>query len=363
MSSEQDEVLTPGVNRPPMVSYSANREDVLLDRLFPDKKDGIFVDVGAGHPSVGSVTRHFYERGWTGINIEPSLAPFRALADERKRDTNLNIALSNKAGTLNFFELEDEMWGYSTLSSELAERYQNQNIPLKKRSVTVSTLADVFARHLVGDVDFLSIDVEGHEREVLEGGDWKRWRPTVVVVEATRPGTPVPSHDSWEGLLLDAAYIYAAFDGLNRYYIRGEDRTLVSKLSTPVNIFDNFIPYDFHHQIEGMRRASVDLEGHWLAARSLKLDLDTKVESLWNDRSRLEQELSSLARINRDLERQLIDAKEGAEALEGLDPAAVNVARTLQRASFSHPRTTSATIRLARVGFHMARAVKRRLRG
>ena len=62
-----------------MISYAQNQEDVLLRREFPDCTNGFYIDVGANDPVWDSVTKHFYDRGWHGINIEPGLEPYEPL--------------------------------------------------------------------------------------------------------------------------------------------------------------------------------------------------------------------------------------------------------------------------------------------
>ena len=80
------------------ISYAQNFEDVLLNRVFRDKLDGLYIDIGALHPTFDSVTRAFYDRGWSGINIEPIQDFYNAICQERPRDINLNIAISDRAG-------------------------------------------------------------------------------------------------------------------------------------------------------------------------------------------------------------------------------------------------------------------------
>jgi hypothetical protein len=105
----------------------------------------------------------------------------------------------------------------------------------------------VCERHANGvTIDFLKIDVEGWEEAVIRGGDWQRFRPRVVLVEATQPNSPRPSHAAWEPLLLEAGYLFAYFDGLNRYYVRKEDEDLLAHFATPPNVFDKFQPYREH---------------------------------------------------------------------------------------------------------------------
>ena len=216
-----------------IISYAQNYEDVLLNRLFPDRPGGFYIDVGACHPVFHSVTKLFYERGWQGINIEPIPSMFELLAEARPRDVNLHMGLSILEGNLPFYEVPSAV-GFSTFSQAYAESVRRVwGYEFEKRSIPVTTLADVCEQYARQTIDFLKIDVESHEREVLEGGDWVRYRPRVVLIEATRP-------DDWEHILSSSDYLFALFDGLNRFYVRAEDSELLPLLKVPVNLFDHF---------------------------------------------------------------------------------------------------------------------------
>jgi FkbM family methyltransferase len=231
----------------PMISFAQNGEDVLLNRLFPADYRGTYVDVGANHPTLHSVTRHFYDRGWRGINVEPVSRVYEMLVAERPEDLNLSLALSDHQGSMTLHESVDAL-GMSTLDPDFAAGLLDHGFPCVERAVPVTTLAALCERH-VGDrtVDFLKIDVEGHEAAVIRGGDWGRWRPRVVLVEATI------APETWEALLLTAGYLPAAFDGLNRYYVRGEDEAWLPLLRAPVNVLDDFVLHDHVTAIEDLR--------------------------------------------------------------------------------------------------------------
>jgi FkbM family methyltransferase len=227
-----------------IVSYAQKHEDVRLDRVFPRGRPGFYIDVGANGPVRYSVTKHFYDLGWHGINVEPALHPFEQLREARRRDVNLHVALSNEAGELVLFEFPCDFSALSTRSEEHAARHKGAGLPCVERKVATMTLARVCEKHVEGTIDFLSVDVEGHELEVLQGGDWKRWRPRVVVVEATEPTTSIPAHGRWEHVLREADYVFAAFDGLNRYYVRSEESDLAPVLGVPVNVTDAYVSCD-----------------------------------------------------------------------------------------------------------------------
>lgn len=232
-----------------MISYAQNREDVLLQRVFRDREHGFYVDVGAFDPCVGSVTKHFYDKGWRGINIEPGLV-FERLRAERPGDSNLNVAVSEQSGQVTFYEHPADP-GTSTLTADLDATLAHCRAERFARSVEAVTLRDVLERFQPGEIDFLKIDVEGHERQVLLGNDWVRFRPRVLVIEATLPYSNTPCHERWEQVVLQAGYLFAHFDGLNRYYVRQEDATLLERFAVPVNVLDHHVPEEtVRHQTE-----------------------------------------------------------------------------------------------------------------
>ena len=158
----------------PIVSYAQNGEDVVLNRVFRGQSDGLYIDVGANEPVTDSVTMLFYLRGWSGVNVEPAARVYDRLATSRTRDINLNLGLSDRDGTLTFHEIPSGP-SLSTVCDEIANCYRAQGVELVKRMIPVTTLARICEEH-VGErsVDFLKIDVDGHEREILAGGDWNR---------------------------------------------------------------------------------------------------------------------------------------------------------------------------------------------
>jgi hypothetical protein len=143
---------------------------------------------------------------------------------------------------------------------ELAERYRADGEEFTPIEVPISTLARVVADHVAGPVDFLKVDVEGLEREVLVGADWSSFRPRVVVMEATVPKSDEPAHESWEPMLLELGYRFAMFDGLNRFYAHADEPTLLQKLAIPANVFDDFVPYAWAPQVDEAQHRAHSLE-------------------------------------------------------------------------------------------------------
>lgn len=240
-----------------MISYAQNREDVLLDRVFGGKTDGFYVDLGAYDPVEYSVTKHFYDLGWTGINVEPGEA-FAALAAARPRDINLNLAVSDRSGSADFFYADPAG------SSELVREGELPPQDGRVGTVRTATLNEILDEHAEGrQIDFLKIDIEGGEEAVVRSTDWTRHRPVVLMIEATYPQTNEPAHEGWEPVLIEDGYLFAYFDGINRFYVRKEDAQLLHPFSVPVNVLDDYEVYDAVRE-ERLRQA--ELERDALAA-------------------------------------------------------------------------------------------------
>jgi FkbM family methyltransferase len=197
------------------VYYAQNREDLILESFFGDTKTGFYVDVGACHPDVASVTKRFYLKGWHGINIEPQANLHGLFERDRKRDINLNIGISDSDTTLVLRTYVNNQ-GLSTIASEVKKEHESvegnkteayEDIPIK-----VTTLSKIFKQYKVESIQFLKVDVEGYEYEVLNGNDWAKFRPEVICIEANH------IVKDWRHILENNSYEKVFFDGLNEYY-------------------------------------------------------------------------------------------------------------------------------------------------
>lgn len=235
-------------------SYARNFEDVWLWRAFGHLDAGFYVDVGAYDPEEDSVTKLFYDRGWSGINVEPG-ARFPRFEMYRPRDVNLNVVLAAEPGTVDFVhELHVADWSTVAL--------HNSGSPGSALRVTMpaTTLEHVLEEHGDGDIHFLKIDAGRTEGEVLAGNDWNRFRPAILVVEDTQQGTNIPNH-RLSGLLGAARYTEAHFDGINRFYVADERQDLLSVFAIPVNPRDGFVrAHPALREMERLRRRNEELE-------------------------------------------------------------------------------------------------------
>jgi FkbM family methyltransferase len=234
------------------VSYAQNYEDVILWRALQHIDSGFYVDCGAYDPDRDSVTRAFYERGWHGINIEPLPHLLQKFVAQRPLDINQPVALSDNSDGTRFYEVADT--GLSTVLPELARHHVDAGFIVRQTAVPTRRLSEVLDQFSEGAIHFLKIDVEGAESLVLRGADFEKFRPWIILVEATKPRSSEPSVD-WEVSLLAHGYAFAYFDGLNRFYVANEHAELAAVLAVPPNVFDDYIQYTYLEAIETAQRS------------------------------------------------------------------------------------------------------------
>lgn len=219
-------------------SYAQNFEDVMLWRALQHVQNGCYIDVGAQHPVIDSVSKAFYDKGWRGIHVEPVLEFAHLLRENRPDETVLQVALGDAEGTLSLNVISGT--GLSTgVERHAGNHHDVHGFVIEKMTVPMLTMRSAF-RHLQGqDVHWLKIDVEGFEKQVLEGWDSATLRPWIMVIEATEPLSKKLDHQQWEHLLLQANYAFVYFDGLNRFYVANEHSELAQHFSAPPNVFDH----------------------------------------------------------------------------------------------------------------------------
>lgn len=217
------------INPDAIIAYAQYNEDLVLKALLHNVKKGFYVDVGANHESYHSVTKLFYAEGWSGINIEPIPRLVKEFEKKRKRDINVNLAISNRKGELAFREYPEHD-GLSTLSDTSKQEADKIDLPHTDYKVSVDRLDSVFRRHKVRHIDFIKIDVEGYEFEVLQSNDWEKYRPTVVCIEANH------TNGEWSQFLTDWQYVRFIFDGLNEYYVAEESKEIMDHFAERATI-------------------------------------------------------------------------------------------------------------------------------
>ena len=221
-------------------SYAQNFEDLMLYRALGHVERGFYIDVGAQHPEIDSVSKAFFDRGWQGVHVEPVPHYANLLREARPRDQVIEAAVSNRIGHTTLMVFPDT--GLSTTVPGIAAGHVDAGMSapeaeLEVPTVTLASLAEELGER---EVHWLKIDVEGVEKEVLEGWDPASLRPWLVVVESTLPNSAQSNHGEWEGLLTEADYAHVYADGLNRFYAAAEHAAaLRPAFALPPNVFDD----------------------------------------------------------------------------------------------------------------------------
>ena len=210
------------------LSYAQHLEDYHLASVFAEQGEGFYIDVGAGHPVADNVSCWFYQRGWRGIVVEPQPQLAELYASVRPRDVAECCVLGQSVGEVEFHDVE-RLHGFSTIVPEFAESATGFGARYATRKVPMKTLASICEAHGVPRIDFLKVDVEGAEAQVLMGSDWTHHRPRVVVCEALAPGSLAENWQDWEPFLLERNYEFVLFDGLNRFYVDRAETDLLAR--------------------------------------------------------------------------------------------------------------------------------------
>jgi hypothetical protein len=140
--------------------------------------------------------------------------------------------------------------------------------------VATITLSALIKRFDISHIDFLKIDVEGHEAAIVNSTDWSDIHPRVLVIEANAPNSRTARHGSWETTLVAAGFRCALFDGLNRFYARKDDHEAQAMLAVPANVLDGFEPWRWVSELNEARRYIGALEGARATAEAYAKELE-----------------------------------------------------------------------------------------
>ena len=164
------------------ISYSFGGIDSLVSFIFKNKKKGFYIDIGCGHPIKNNNTYLLYKKGWNGINIDLDQKSIELYNYARKRDANVNIAISDKKGRADLFYYHDES-AINTINKDVSD-YQKAKVK-KILSVPTDTLNSIIENNHSENtkIDFMSIDTEGSELNVLKNFNFQKYAPKILVVE------------------------------------------------------------------------------------------------------------------------------------------------------------------------------------
>ena len=298
----------------------------MLYRALGHLERGFYIDIGAQHPEIDSVSKAFFDRGWQGVHVEPVPHYANLLREARPGDRVIEAAVSNRLGHTTLIVFPDT--GLSTTVPDIAAGHVDAGMSASEAELEVPTvtLASIAEELGESEVHWLKIDVEGLEKEVLQGWNPASLRPWLVVVESTFPNSSQSNHAEWEGLLTEADYVHVYSDGLNRFYAAAERvGDLRPSFALPPNVFDDVqlgknafmcreLSQDFHEQLvelttrynaetknrlgelaaryeSALQKQESEIQKQQLEIQGLQLEFSQATEYLRRQRQLFQQEL------------------------------------------------------------------------
>ena len=163
-------------------NYSVFGEDKFIERYFRNKPKGFYIDVGCYHPLDGNNTQLLYKKGWNGINLDINYYSIELFNFLRKGDINIHSGISNKKNRLTMY-YRKEINMLNTLDEKIAK--MNFRNGYKKKNIQVNTLNYFISKYFkkLDMIDFMNIDVEGVELNVLKSLNFKIYKPKLICVE------------------------------------------------------------------------------------------------------------------------------------------------------------------------------------
>ena len=190
-------------------SYSQEGEDLILNRFFEKQNKGFYIDVGAHHPVRFSNTYMFYKRGWSGINIDAMPNSMKIFNLLRPRDINLEIPISLNEKKMTYYSFNDP--AINGFDKNLSHSRTNDYKLISKISLETKTLEKLLDKYLIKkEIDFLSIDVEGLDLEVLKSINLKKYKPKIILVEILESNFDNLKNCDLYNFLMDNDYVFLA---------------------------------------------------------------------------------------------------------------------------------------------------------
>ena len=193
----------------PKKSYSMFGEDLFIQNYFKNKPKGFYVDVGCYHPLEGSNTYLLYKNGWEGVNFDINYFSIKLFDFLRKRDLNVHSGISSKKTKLTMY-YRKEINMLNTLDEKIAKIHFRNGY--KKKNIKVNTLNYFISRKFkkLNSIDFINIDVEGHELDVLKSLNFSIYKPQLICIEI---------HNTNNKKMYDLSYKYLKLNDVYNYLI------------------------------------------------------------------------------------------------------------------------------------------------
>jgi FkbM family methyltransferase len=199
------------------LSYSQSGEDMILDTILCNVKNGFYVDVGANNPFEQSNTHYFYKKGWRGVNIDALPGSMKYFDKVRKYDTNIEAAISNHEKEVTYYMFKTSF--YNTSQVDDVERIKTITPLIGVKKIKPIKLSELFDSLKIKTIDFMSVDVEGLDFDVLKSNNWDIYKPKVVIIENFAHKLDSEQKDIVYKFLIDKNYKFYCSTGVNSFFI------------------------------------------------------------------------------------------------------------------------------------------------
>ncbi len=205
--------------------YSQEGEDAILKRIYEKKKTGFYVDVGAYHPKKYSNTYVFYKMGWRGINIDAMPGSMKAFNKHRSRDINLEIPVASVKTNLTYYAFNEP--ALNSFNKELSESRDGKDgfKIIFKKEIETYTLSEILSKYLPADIkqiDFMSVDVESLDLDVLKSNNWDLYKPGFILIEDLMFDINKPGQSEISSFLGKHGYNFFA-KTVNTYFFKNKE--------------------------------------------------------------------------------------------------------------------------------------------
>jgi FkbM family methyltransferase len=215
------------MHKPDAAFYAQYGEDIILARIFGDLAKGVAVEAGAFDGKAGSNSAHFDDIGWQCILVEPNPSLATRIRQTRPNALLYECAVGAREGEVTLHvPLGAETLASVSDGSIQADRMARSTAEIASITVRETTLDTILSDSGIERLDFITIDVEGHELEVLKGFSLDRWKPRILIIEDNSSGT----NDEVLNYLQQRNYVRIRNTGCNDWYCRQDDAALVQPL-------------------------------------------------------------------------------------------------------------------------------------
>ena len=211
-------------NKKPSYHFGEFGEDIFVNRILKNIDKGTYVDVGCYHPFKGSLTFKLYKKNWSGVNIDLSKTSIDLFNIARKKDINLNLAVSDFNGETFYYENSP-----INQQNSLIQTNENQ----KKVKVECFTLNSILKEKNIKSFDYLNVDVEGSELEVIKGIDLDKFRPSLISIENNDLTLEDYMQSKIYKLLTENQYTLVNIIGVTHFFMQ---KKLANKISNLIKI-------------------------------------------------------------------------------------------------------------------------------